>query len=448
MPDTIDRFEVGNEANTLIVGRLIICLLHLGRIQLTNSLIDILLKRVINDAEEEELFLEIGRTFYKMEYYNFGMAYMTKLLATETFARSADALFLCATFEQVRNNQENELALYKRILDIHPNFVNARINLSTILQRMGQADDALEALMECDLDLCAQLPVSVLHGSQNKKCPLQDERLLIRQAEVLQEQNRLDQYVRCVRMILVPYFYAIYKYEDFSKRNRKRSQCNVLYRTMLEQLRDSPIEKQIKRQGLAALTEKRAADLTHESLHDYCLKLVEILQDQKRYREMMEIICLAALEPKISNSGFVIECSPNNIHFQNADFLQHDALCWHQGWTLLACFRVFAIPSHTLWGICVLLTPINRLQFQAKTADLESDVVEAFGERLYNALNYVLCHNQDVTYHRYIIRAETRSPGVKQLQAISGNNSLVTGSYRHALSKEFNTTHLNTFPFR
>jgi hypothetical protein len=74
---------------------------------------------------------------------------------------------------------------------------------------------------------------------------------------------------------------------------------------MLTQLRDSPLEKQIKRQGVTALSENRSTDLTHENLHDYCLKLIEILHDKKRYREMLEIVCLAALEPKISNSGYV-----------------------------------------------------------------------------------------------------------------------------------------------
>jgi hypothetical protein len=64
---------------------------------------------------------------------------------------------------------------------------------------------------------------------------------------------------------------------------------------------------------------------------------------------------------------------------------------------------------------------------------LESDVIEAFNERLYNAINYVLCHHQNINYHRYIIRAETKNLDVKQLKMISGNNSLATGSYRHAL---------------
>lgn len=48
-------------------------------------------------------------------------------------------------------------------------------------------------------------------------------------------------------------------------------------------------------------------------------------------------------------------------------------------------------------------------------------------------MNYVFCHSQNVSYHRYIMRALTKSPGNHALQAISGNNSLITGTYRHAL---------------
>ncbi|KAI6182690.1 hypothetical protein M3Y97_00408000 [Aphelenchoides bicaudatus] len=393
LPETLDRFEVGEEANTLIIGRLVIYLLQLGRIKPVNSLIDVLLKRAIHDNDEIENLLEIGRTYYKMEFYNYGMLYMEKLLTLDTFERNPDALFLCAVFEQSRNNDEKALALYKEILEIQPSFVNARINLSSVLQRLGQADAALQSLMDCDLDLGTHLP---------------DERLLVRQADMLSEQNNLDQYVRCVRMILVPYFYIIYKNEDFSRRNRSRStQCNVLYRTMLEYLRDKPIEAQIKRQGAAAYVEERAMDLTSENLHDYCLRLIEILQDQKRYRELLEIVCLASLEPKISNTG--------SLTFLNM--------------TLFACIKAEHYP------LAFEYLRYLHTTFATKTANLEAEVVEAFGERLYNAMNYVFSHHQNICYHRYIMRTEARNPDVKQLQVISGNNSLVTGSYRHALNE-------------
>lgn len=73
LPDTLDHFVVGEEANTLIIGRLVICLLCMGRVKPVESLIDILIKRVVNDSEEEEVFHDIGRAYYKMEFYNYGM---------------------------------------------------------------------------------------------------------------------------------------------------------------------------------------------------------------------------------------------------------------------------------------------------------------------------------------------------------------------------------------
>lgn len=160
LPETLDHFEVDEEANTLIIGRLAIYLLRLGRVKAINSLVDTLLKRAIHDNDEIEIFLEIGRTYYSMEFYNYGMLYMEKLLALDTFERNPEALFLCAVFEQSRNNDDKAMALYNEILEIQPSFVNARINLSTILQRSGQADAALQTLMDYDLDLGAHLPVA------------------------------------------------------------------------------------------------------------------------------------------------------------------------------------------------------------------------------------------------------------------------------------------------
>lgn len=48
-------------------------------------------------------------------------------------------------------------------------------------------------------------------------------------------------------------------------------------------------------------------------------------------------------------------------------------------------------------------------------------------------MNYIFCHSQNVSYHRYIMRSLSKIPGNIALQMISGNNSLVTGAYRHAL---------------
>jgi tetratricopeptide (TPR) repeat protein len=163
LPENWHHFEIDEaSANTMIMSRLVVCLLHLGRIGPVNSLIDVLVKRAIHDFDEKEALLEIGRTYHKMEYYNYGMAYMEKLMALELFENYPDTLFLSGTFEQARNNDDVALGLYRRVLEVQPSFVNARINLSRILQKMGQADLALQALMDYDLDLGVQIPVSIL----------------------------------------------------------------------------------------------------------------------------------------------------------------------------------------------------------------------------------------------------------------------------------------------
>lgn len=48
-------------------------------------------------------------------------------------------------------------------------------------------------------------------------------------------------------------------------------------------------------------------------------------------------------------------------------------------------------------------------------------------------MNYVFCHRQNVCYHRFVMRALAKTPENYPLHMISGNNSLITGSYRHAL---------------
>jgi tetratricopeptide (TPR) repeat protein len=108
-----------------------------------NSLTHILLGRDIRDVNEQELLLEIGRTYFIFEYYDEGIAYMKKLLALKTFDRNVEALFLYALCEQAEENYENEINIYRRILEIQPNFVDARINLFLALHRLGRENEAL-----------------------------------------------------------------------------------------------------------------------------------------------------------------------------------------------------------------------------------------------------------------------------------------------------------------
>lgn len=208
----IDRFDVPSSFNTLILAKLVICLQRLGCLQPINSLIDTLLNRAIYDENEANAFIDIGRAFYELEYLNNGVIYLNKLIKLDRFADHPEVLHLFGLIEQQRNNNEVALGYYRQVLEIQPGFVNARINLSTILQKLGRTEEALQTLMDYDLDLCTQLP---------------DERLLRKQADVLKEQKHVDQYIRCLRMLLIPHFFPIYKFQNYMKRSRSRGKVTV-----------------------------------------------------------------------------------------------------------------------------------------------------------------------------------------------------------------------------
>ncbi|KAI6213386.1 General transcription factor 3C polypeptide 3 [Aphelenchoides besseyi] len=359
MPNTVHHFVIAETVNTLVLGKLVVCLLNLHRLAPLNSLIDVLLKRAIHDAEEENAFLEIGRTYHKIECFNFGMAYMQRLMKLDPFIHNPNALFICGTLEQSRGNYDEASQLYTSVLEKSSSFVTARINLSTILQQKGDTEAALRVLMDYDLD--------------------STKGFLMRQAEVLHEQKQSESYIRCIRMLLVPYFYIIYKEQNYTKRSRARStQCSTLYRTMVEVLRGSAIEKQIRRQGAVAFAENRPTDLLSViDIHDHSLRLTETLYDQKRYKEALEIVCLANLQPKIQTS------------------------------------------SLKTFDDLILLMAVKAESFPLA----------------FEYLRYLYSSLANVAYHRFVMRAEVRTPNIPQLQIISGNNSLVTGSYRHAMSE-------------
>lgn len=59
----------------------------------------------------------------------------------------------------MRKKTDEACDAYKRALDIQPSHVDARINYSTIQQRMGLLEEAFETLRDYVLDAGSSLPV-------------------------------------------------------------------------------------------------------------------------------------------------------------------------------------------------------------------------------------------------------------------------------------------------
>jgi hypothetical protein len=123
-----------------------------------------------------------------MDQLGLAIEYMVRLRAARPeFADNPDAWFLYGYFHQVglsygifhdisfdtiQNyhflpqllDSKSEVArnAYEMVINIQPGHIDARINLSTILQHMGQGELALETLKDLNLDYaCSQIPVEI-----------------------------------------------------------------------------------------------------------------------------------------------------------------------------------------------------------------------------------------------------------------------------------------------
>lgn len=58
-------------------------------------------------------------------------------------------------------------------------------------------------------------------------------------------------------------------------------------------------------------------------------------------------------------------------------------------------------------------------------------------KKVYLAMNFVFCHQQTISFQRFIHRSVIKAPNNVRLRIIAGNNCLTSGSYKNALCELF-----------
>ncbi|XGW01360.1 hypothetical protein V3C99_013927 [Haemonchus contortus] len=397
-PDNDVQFHVEPTFPTITLCRLIVCFIGLGKRELAKPLKAILLNRDLLSHEDEPHVLEIARAYYNCDAFKTTKLFLETLQEWNNYCDNPEMWFIYGNTAAALKDINTAMESFEKVLQLNPGHVDARINLSGLQQKIGQSDRALETLQDYDLDTCTHLP---------------DERLLIRQADVLFDSQKTEQFIRCCRMLLTPHFYEVHRNQDnIGKRRSTKTGfflSNTLRVAAINAITNTNWEKFVRRLGSAAASERRSVDeLDPALLHDYCLKLIECLLAKQRYQDMLIVCCYAFLQPRITRSE-------KSSTFQNLlYFCAIKAQCWPVAFEYVRWYHTLTNTAHQL------TLPNCR---------------EVLYKRIFNAMNYVFVHSQNVSYHRYVMRSLSKSPGNHALQAISGNNSLITGSYRHALGE-------------
>uniref|UniRef100_A0A914GTP2 General transcription factor 3C polypeptide 3 n=1 Tax=Globodera rostochiensis TaxID=31243 RepID=A0A914GTP2_GLORO len=402
-PASGTHWIISEGLNTMLLSYLTICWIHLGRLDLVPQLIDCLLERPVGSSDEENAFLDIARSFHSTQQLSLATEYMQKLRkARPEFNESTDAWFLIGCLHQTLGQVEHARTAYETVISFQPGHIDARINLSTILQQLDQSELALETLKDLDFDSCSHIP---------------DERLLCRQAEVLLQQRKMDQYISCLRLLLIPHFHQIHRSDDvfsFSRRRNEKIFHSSLKKYALDAIKGGSLERMVKRLGqIAHSAHRQLGDLSPNEFHDFAFKLSEALYFAGEFEEMLHVVCYAFLHPKITNLGMHIF---NNLLFFASLKANHHQLAFE----FLRFHMTFTLPK--------LATASKGKDHGDRPRHLE---------RVYSAMNYIFCQHQSVNYHRFIMRQLVKQSDSQTLHIISGNNSLITGAYRHALGEYF-----------
>ncbi|KAK6017925.1 tetratricopeptide repeat protein [Ostertagia ostertagi] len=343
-PDNDVDFHVEPSFSTTTLCRLIVCFIGLGKRELAKPLKAILLSRDLLAHEDEPHVLEIARAYYNCDAFK-----TTKTLQEwNNYCDNPEMWFIYGKHAlRALKDVTTAMESFEKVLQLNPGHVDARINLSGLQQKMGQSDRALETLQDYDLDTCTHLP---------------DERLLIRQADVLFDSQKTEQFIRCCRMLLTPHFYEVHRNQD------SFFLSNTLRVAAINAITNTNWEKFVLRQP----NERRSVDeLDPALLHDYCLKLIECLLAKNRYQDMLIVCCYAFLQTPDHSVGEVLNLPESAVLLRDKSSL------------LAGCLRVRTIGYHTLTNTAHQLTLPNSR--------------EVLYKRIFNAMNYVFVHSQNVS---------------------------------------------------
>ncbi|PIO77673.1 tetratricopeptide repeat protein [Teladorsagia circumcincta] len=209
----------------------------------------ILLSRDLLAHEDEPHVLEIARAYYNCDAFKTTKQFLETLQEWNNYCDNPEMWFIYGNTAAALKDVTTAMESFEKVLQLNPGHVDARINLSGLQQKMGQSDRALETLQDYDLDTCTHLP---------------DERLLIRQADVLFDSQKTEQFIRCCRMLLTPHFYEVHRNQDsIGKRRSSKTGfflSNTLRVAAINAITNTNWEKFVRRLGSAAANERRSAD--------------------------------------------------------------------------------------------------------------------------------------------------------------------------------------------
>uniref|UniRef100_A0A0N5BYJ9 General transcription factor 3C polypeptide 3 n=1 Tax=Strongyloides papillosus TaxID=174720 RepID=A0A0N5BYJ9_STREA len=357
------------------------------------ELFDKLLERPIEDD-----YISYYFNIIDLSAQNYGaeetIEYLHKLVELHEFRYNPETFFRYGVCYELINNSDEARKFYDKAIELDSNHVDSRINLSNLLVLLNEPENALSVLQPANLFGVTRLP---------------DERLLIRRAEILEQQGDIDQYFETVKLLLAPYFYQCHNkryIKNFGRKSLRNKTTLVLKTECYNTLQSLDIKNFVAKVG--GYAEKKGIVfevIKGNKFHKYCYRLFEISYERKDYETMIAIACYANLVT------LILDAKVN----------------------LFTDLLFFAAIKSKRWQIAFeWLRSVYNEAFNHLENENERQIIF---NKVFNSMNYIFCHYQNANNQRFIARAQAKNPENISLRIVNANFSLFTGSYRHALTQ-------------
>ncbi|XP_012678907.2 general transcription factor 3C polypeptide 3 [Clupea harengus] len=368
---------VPDEVPVDIRVKLMVCFIH----QHVYKPLDPMLTSLMEQSPEElgDLYLDVAEAFLDEGQYNSALPLLSALVCSERYnlavvwLRHAECL-------KALGHMDVAVRSYRKVVEMAPLHLEARLSLSTLQQQLGRPERALEAL-ESMYD-----PETL---AQDSSAAQQELKLLLHRSTLLLSQGKQADYLDTLLTMLA----MLLKMAMIRARVCLISDSGHLHLTRASGRKVTDVaDQETAYQDIVGKT----SVLSREDWWQLLLRCVNILCDCQRFGEA-ELMVDTSLQYDTFYDERVKRKELGYLGLSTA-FLDRN-FCKAYNYIRL-----------------MLMDSVERTQ-------------------LWNVFNQVTLHSQDVRHHRFCLRLMLKNPENLALCVLNGHASLVSGSFKHALGQ-------------
>ncbi|XP_074640926.1 general transcription factor 3C polypeptide 3-like [Tubulanus polymorphus] len=353
--------------------KLVVCLIHLKMDEIVQVLVAPLFE--LSAEEYGDLFLDVSEAYMEEDQFKEAKPILATLVNSQTYNLAA----VWNTYGECLNAMgelQNAAEAFKHVVELAPIHFNARVQLSTIQQRLGKPEEALNALTQ---DI-----------SKPQEIIGQDIRLLHQRCLLLHSQGKYSEFLELAKKMLFSHFKEIL--------NPQHIAVVLSYRT--QKHRSLALRQMLGSDVHSVLKDAPCFDGTNalplDDVWELYLKVCNTLCDLDRYQEFEELAITALTVPQ-----FMDDSSKS----KEAEF------------------------------ICLISFILNKNGNYAFNFVKEYCMKEIDNNRAWNLFNQVIHISDHQRHNRFLMRYMLKATDNLPLGILNGHQSMINGNYKYALAE-------------